>query len=225
MRGSSNETGRQVEHPDMTRFRQIRALSDFWSRPQRASRSYYWYLRFEDSRQLADLARRCQAGIGFPHYDPIPLADLHVTLDRIADDGAASQTYLLDVVAAARRVCAAIPAFSVSIGHLNGTASAVGFSVEPAPLIRNLRNELRKATLAAYPQAAIKDSQAHPHVAIAYCNSDDVPAAETISAVEKLHCLPSASAEVCDVALVRLDRLDRAYSWLVEERIPLAGRN
>jgi hypothetical protein len=60
-------------------------------------------------------------------------------------------------------------------------------------------------------------------VAIAYANSDGIPAAKVIAAVEKLHATARADMVVTDAALVLLDRRPRSYAWEAVARIPLAG--
>jgi hypothetical protein len=59
-------------------------------------------------------------------------------------------------------------------------------------------------------------------VAIAYANSDEIPAAEAIAAVEKLNATACADAIVTDAALGLLERRPRSYAWRAVGRIPLA---
>jgi hypothetical protein len=69
-------------------FRNIAMLRNHWSRPA-SPRAYYWYLTFADAPELHALTAQCQQAIAFPCYDPVPLENLHLTLDRIAfEDGA-----------------------------------------------------------------------------------------------------------------------------------------
>jgi 2'-5' RNA ligase len=207
---------------ELERFRNIRLLHNHWSRPI-GPRSYYWYLTFEDSAELHCLTARCQEGIAFPYYDLTSVADLHLTLDRIAFDGDITRDQLTAIEIAAIRACRKVGPFDVTIGALGGTAGAIGFTAFPAAAIRELRDTFRAATLSAYPEAPVGGSVFHPHVTIAYANSDGVPAADVIAAVEKLSSVPSVNVTIREGTLALLERRKRAYAWRVVSRIPLAG--
>ena len=207
---------------ELERFRNIRLLHNHWSRPI-GPRSYYWYLTFEDSVELHCLTARCQQGIAFPYYDLTPIPDLHLTLDRIAFDGDITRDQLTAIEIAARRVCRNAEPLDVTIGALSGTAGAIGFTAFPAPALRELRDTFRAATLSVYPDAPVGHSGFHPHVTIAYANSDGVPAADVIAEVEKLNSVPSVNVTIKEGTLALLERRKCAYAWQVISRVPLAG--
>jgi 2'-5' RNA ligase len=207
---------------ELKRFRNIRLLHNHWSRPI-SPRSYYWYLTFEGSAELHYLAARCQEAIAFPYYDLTPVADLHLTLDRIAFEGDITRDQLTAIEIAAIRACRKVEPFDVTIGALGGTAGAIGFTAFPAPALRELRDTFRAATLSAYADAPAGRSAFHPHVTIAYANSDGVPAADVIAAVEKLNSVPSINVTIKEGTLALLERRKRAYAWRAVSRIPLAG--
>jgi 2'-5' RNA ligase len=217
-----------VDTPDLAglegleRFRSIQWLHNHWARPA-GPRAYYWYLTFENSAELQSLARQCQAAIAFPYYDLTPGPDLHLTLDRIAYDGGITPDQVDAVEMAAIRACRTVAPFTITVGALGGTAGAIGFTAFPDRPVRDLRDTLRAATLSVCPDAPVRASGFHPHVAIAYANSDGIPAAEVIAAVEKLHAAARADTVVTDAALVLLDRRPRSYAWETVARIPLAG--
>ena len=205
-------------------FRNLRSLTNHWARPIEPP-AYYWYLTFEHSTELQAAALRCRQAISFPYYDLTPVGDLHLTLDRIAFEGELADGQLAAIEAAARQACRNIARFEITISLLGGVSGAIGFTALPKQPIRDLKDVLRAATLSAYPDAPIRQSRFHPHVAIAYANSDDVPAAEVISAMEKLN----ASAERADVAvnqvtLVLLERRPRSYAWRAVTRMALGGQ-
>jgi hypothetical protein len=63
-----------------------------------------------------------------------------------------------------------------------------------------------------------------PHVTIAYGNTDGVPAADAIAAVEKLNSpRPRAEATVRQAAVVLLERRQRSYTWELLSQVPLTG--
>jgi len=206
----------------LERFRAIRWLHDHWARPA-GPRAYYWYLTFGNSPALHALAGECQQAIAFPYYDLTPVPGLHLTLDRIAFDGDITPDQLAAVEAAAADACRTVAPFAVTVGALGGTRGAIGFTACPARPVRDLRDALRAATLSVCPQAPVRGAEFHPHVAIAYANSDGIPAAEAIAAVEKLHATARAGVTVTDAAVVLLERRQRAYAWHPVARIPLAG--
>jgi 2'-5' RNA ligase len=212
-----------TSNEELERFRTIRWLTNHWARPV-GPRAYYWYLTFERFSDLHSLAERCQRVISFPHYDLTPPSGLHLTLDRIAFEDDVTRNDLSAVEAAAGRVCQKIAPFEITIGALGGTPGAIGFTAYPERPIRFLRDAVRGATLSVHPSAPIKHSAFHPHVAIAYCNSDDIPATETVAAVEGVRATASVRATIKDVSLVLLTRRPRAYEWSTMLRIPLAGR-
>lgn len=208
---------------ELERFRRIRWLTNHWARPV-GPRAYYWYLTFERFSDLHALAERCQRAISFPHYDLTPRDDLHLTLDRIAFEDDVTRSDLSAIEAAAVRASQKVAPFDITIGALGGTPGAIGFTAYPDGPIRHLRDELRGATLSVHPSAPIKHSSFHPHVAIAYCNSDDVSAAETVAAVEGVRATATVGVTITDVSLVSLARRPRAYGWTTLLRIPLSGR-
>lgn len=220
---SSAEGANFTNLEELERFRNIRWLRNHWSRPI-GPRAYYWYLTFENSPELHSLVRECQEAIAFPYYDLMPSRDLHLTLDRIAFDDDITLDQLGTIEAAAIHACREIPPFDLTIGSLGGTPGAIGFAASPGQPIRDLRDTFREATLSVYPDAPVRRSEFHPHVAIAYANSDDVPAAEAIAAVEKLNAIARVNVTIEEGVLVLLERRQRSYAWQAISRIPVAGQ-
>lgn len=214
-----------VNPEELERFRNIRWLHNHWSRPI-AQPAYYWYLTFETCLNLQSLGRQCQDAIDFPYYDLTPLRDLHLTLDSVAFAADITADVLGNIEAAALHAFQQMSTFDITIGPLGGTPGAIGFTVSPAERIASLRDTLRAATLMVYPDAPVRRSEFHPHVAIAYANSDNVPAADVIAAVEKLNATARGNVTVTvrDAALVLLERQPRSYAWQTVSRVPLACR-
>jgi 2'-5' RNA ligase len=216
------EAGNPAGPEGLERFRNIRQLHNHWSRPI-GPQAYYWYLTFESYPELHSVVRECQEAISFPYYDLTAPPDLHLTLDRVAFADQITSDRLGAIEDAAMRACAEIPSFDITIGCLGGTPGAIGFTAYPTQRIRELRDALRAATLSVCPGAPVRRPDFHPHVAIAYANSDNVPAAEAVAAVEKLSAAAHASVTVTDGTLVLLERRPRSYAWQAVSRIPLAG--
>jgi 2'-5' RNA ligase len=212
-----------VASPGPGPFGNIQLLRNHWSGPARP-RAYYWYLTFADDTAVCDLAARAQQALAFPYYDPIPPHGLHMTIDRIAPEGGVTAAQLDSVSAVARMACQAIPPFRIRLGELSGTRGAIGFTVTPVAQISQLRDTLRAATLSARPDAAATSEEMIPHITIAYGNTDGVPAAEAIAAVEKLNASrPRAEATVRQAAVVLLERGRRSYTWELLSQVPLTG--
>lgn len=212
----------KIIEEEFEKFRKTQILTNHWARP--AGRpAYYWYLTFDDFAGLHDLAVRAQAAISSPYYDLTPSSDLHLTLDRIGFQDEVSGSDLNRIEAAASRACREIAPFDITIGALGGTPGAIGFTAYPDRPIRDLREELRVATFSAFPSAQVKGTFFHAHVAIAYCNSSDIPAANTVAAVERIRAAASIAATITEVALVSLRRQPQSYEWATVLRIPLTG--
>jgi 2'-5' RNA ligase len=204
-------------------FGNIRLLRNHWSRPI-GPRAYYWYLTFATAPGLHALTAECQRPIAFPYYDLIPPSGLHLTLERIGFESTVTPAQLNAIEAAARRACQVIPPFTITVGALGGTRGAIGFSVSPAHPVRELRDALRAATLSACPAAPVTPHAVDPHVTIAYANTDDVPAADVITAVGKLNASAARAAVAVDeAALVLLERRERSYAWQAVSRVALTG--
>jgi 2'-5' RNA ligase len=218
IRESSDSSGLEA----LERFRNIRWLRNHWARPA-SPRGYYWYLTFENSPSLHSLVAECQEALAFPYYDLLPLPRLHLTLDRIAPSSDITLEQLHAIEAAAIRACQEIPPFEITIGFLAGTPGAIGYTACPAQPILSLRDTLRASVLSVYAGAPARGPDLHPHVTIAYANSDGVPAAEVLATIEKLHTA-RVVATIEEVALVLLERRQRSYEWQVVSRIPLDGR-
>jgi 2'-5' RNA ligase len=218
----SDRSSELSSHGDVRSFHELQSLRNHWVRPARP-RSYYWYLTFEDYPELHTLVIQCQQAIAFPYYDLAPLHELHLTIDRIGHADNLGPDQLAGIEHRATRACQNVLPLSLTIGSLGGTRGAVGFSAFPAGPIRGLRNTLRAATTSIYPEAPIDRSEIYPHVTIAYCNSDGIPAAEVIAAVRGLGAAAQVTVTVKEAAIVLLERPQRSYTWNVISRIQLSG--
>ncbi|MBB5866632.1 2'-5' RNA ligase [Allocatelliglobosispora scoriae] len=207
---------------EFDRFSRVEHLANHWARPIGPS-SYYWYTTFEHDPGVQALAQRCQDVLDLPYYDMTPPQGLHMTLERIAFSSRITPEQLEAVAAAVEAVCQNIAPISSAVGHLAGTPSALGFTAYPRALLKDLRNRLRVTTLAVHPAADLRPPGFHPHIAIAYCNTDGIPAAETIAAVAPLTHNATTTATIQAISLVHLTRRPRAYEWTTVRRIRLEG--
>jgi 2'-5' RNA ligase len=212
-----------VASPGPGPFGNIRLLRNHWSGPARP-RAYYWYLTFADDTTICDLATRAQQALAFPYYDPVPPDGLHMTIGRIAPEGGNTAAQLNSVSAVASLACQAIPPFRIRLGELSGTRGAIGFTVTPVAPISQLRDTLRAATMSVRPDGAATREEMIPHITIAYGNTDGVPAADAIAAVETLTASKlRAEVTVRQTAVVLLERCQRSYTWELLLQVPLTG--
>jgi 2'-5' RNA ligase len=221
-----DDEGFESNPGEQQRFRNLRSLTNHWSRPK-GQPAFYWYLTFEHSPELQSTASRCQHAIAFPYYDLTPADHLHLTLDRIAFEDKIASVQLDAIETAARLACHDVPRFDLAISLLGGVSGAVGFTAFPESPVKILRDTLRTATLSVLPDAPVRRSQFHPHIAIAYANTDGIPAANVIAVVEDLNARARRVEITVDhVTLVRLERRPRSYAWQAVTQIPLgmAGR-
>ncbi|RZU51430.1 2'-5' RNA ligase [Krasilnikovia cinnamomea] len=214
-------TAEAVAAEELRCFREIRQLRDHWAGGG-GRRAYCWYLTFEGCTELRALAKRCRDRTALRYYDFTPPSELHMTLDRIAFEGEIPPDVLRAVASAATMACRGVPPLDINIGGLGGTPGAIGLSVFPRGPVQRLRDALRAATLSVSPSAQVKNSDFRPHVALAYCNSD-VRAAHAIAAVERLSTVGAVAVTVKHVAVVLVERRQRAYSWNAITQIPLTG--
>ncbi|MEU8007214.1 2'-5' RNA ligase family protein [Catellatospora sp. NPDC049111] len=202
-------------------FFSTKRLTNHWARPARLP-SYYWFLTFENQPELRQLARHCQSVLSFPFYDLTASDALHMTVERIAFEGEITNAQLAAVTSSAAEVCQSIAPIELTVGRLGGTPGAVGFSAYPPQPASDLRNALRAVTVTAFPAARLRPASFDPHVTIAYCNTDDIPAARAVEAVKSLQG-HATSLRITEVSLVLLQRLPRAYAWQTITRLPLLG--
>lgn len=212
-----------IEH-DWQRFSALACMVNHWDRhgwwPGRAG--YYWYLTFELSPELQNLASHGQAIVrNNPLFDLVPLSDLHLTLDRLAFEDEISEASIQDAEVRVAEAVAGLPALRLRIGPLAGSSGALSFTVTPYDDVARLRRAVMQASRSSDDNEC-SDQQFRPHVGIAYCNTPG-PAAPVITAVRQVRDLPPVDALVQHVALVRLTRRDRAYRWSVRRSFALSA--
>jgi 2'-5' RNA ligase len=184
---------------------------------------HYWFLTFEHAPELHALTKDCQRAIDSAHFDPTPTDGLHLTLDRIAYDGASTPDQRGSITMAARRACQDQAPFTLTFERLTNLRGAIGFVVSPVEHVHALRRLLRAATLSVVPDAPVKDSSSAPHVTIAYPIFEGFSAKSAATAAKIDATIDSVAVTVTETVMVALEYRERSYSWQVVARIPLAG--
>lgn len=207
---------------DWREYKSLTQLEDHWRlkawKPGYAA--YYWYLTFSEDALVA-LVRECQQRLDPTHLNMVPLDGLHVTLVKVgAAEGVAASVVPQFVAAAEERLIGVAP-FSLSVGPLAGSPSAVRFSVTPWDKLVELHGRLRESVVSVGPTTAPKPtSQFRPHLGIAY-NNQRRDAGPVVKMVAALRNIPHVSVSVDRVKLVRLWRTDHEYRWEECVVIPL----
>jgi 2'-5' RNA ligase len=213
--------------PDWAAFAALDRMKNHWDRPgwRPGRRAYYWYLSFRDQHDVQALAEQCQSAIDAPYFDLVAPRDLHMTIERIAY---ADEIDISDRLQVAEDVKAALHGFNelrFQIGPLAGSSGALSFSASP----RTCLLEMRSRVLTAMHRTGLATASSgtdsfRPHVGISYCNRP-VEAHPIIERVRALRALPPVDVCISELTLVTLTRHDRAYSWEVADRVPLAARD
>ncbi|MFC3960798.1 2'-5' RNA ligase family protein [Nocardia jiangsuensis] len=186
---------------------------------------HYWFLTFEDAPELHALTKTCQQAIDPAFFDATPVDGLHLTLDRIANDGASTPEQRASIAEAARLVCGERAPVTLTFDQLSNLRGAVGFAVSPAESVHSLRDTLRAATLSVFPDARVKDSSSPPHVTIAYPIFEELQARAAATAEAMNATIEGIDVAVSEVMMVALEQRGRLYSWQVVERVPLSITN
>ncbi|WP_067647026.1 2'-5' RNA ligase family protein [Nocardia harenae] len=184
---------------------------------------HYWFLTFGDAPELHALTKTCQQAIDPAFFDATPADELHLTLDRIAHDGASTPEQRASIAEAARRVCGDQGPITLTFDQMTNLRGAVGFAVSPAESVRSLRDTLRAATLSVFPDARVKDSSSPPHVTIAYPIFEDLQARAAATAETMNTTIDGVDVVVSEVMMVALEQRGRLYSWRVIRRVPLVA--
>lgn len=200
--------------PDWVAFTGLERMTNHWNRaawwPGR--QAYYWYLTFSSNVDLRSLSEHCQSALKAPHFDFVPIGDLHMTIDRIGFDDAIRPDELNAVAVAATHECQRLAPFDMLIGPLAGSAGAISFSAAPLEPILEVREALQAATAKVRKRSEFAKDNFRPHVGIAYCNTE-VPTSSVVPKVRPLRELPPARAHVGGASLVLLTRGVQSYRW------------
>lgn len=221
---SGSEEFHYVEE-DWTRFRGIDRLVDHWDRPgwSVGRRSYHWMICLGWSQPLREVAQECQAVISaIPTLGMVPLAGLHLTLQKVGFTDEVPTTKLAKIVATAQRRLAGTPPIPLRVGPLAGSTGAIRFSAGPHRRVRGVRLALRQALAEGDTAVPARATEFVPHVSIAY-NRLSTDAAPVIDLVTGLRSITPVTVEVSRVELVELRREDRSYAWDVLATVTFAA--
>ncbi|MEU1998848.1 2'-5' RNA ligase family protein [Nocardia gamkensis] len=185
------------------------------------SLGHYWFLTFEHSPELHALTKSCQQMIDTAYFDLPPVDGLHLTLDRIARDGACTPEQLALIATAARRTCQNLAPFTLTMERVTNLRGAIGFVASPEECVHALRDALRTATLSIFPNAPVKDSASAPHVTIAYPMFAGLATKAAATADRIDWAVEGVVLSVAEAVMVALERQEHSYAWDVVARVLL----
>jgi len=212
---------------DWAAFRALNGMDTHWQRPgwTPGRRSYHWMLTFEDAQDVQSHVTACQRGLPADGLDLVEPAAVHLTLGRVGFTDELPLNSALAAAAAARQHTDGLAEFGLRIGPVSGSRGAVRFSVAPWSSLLRLHAALFSATRGVLGEACVMDTATfRPHISIAYARQP-VPIETMIRALEPLRSRPGPSLVIDQVSLVRLERVDRSYTFCPIERIDLASRD
>lgn len=205
---------------DWSAFLHLHQMQDHWDRPgwDPGSRAYYWMLTFPDGCDLARSAKRNQQALAALGMDPVPEDGLHITLARVGDIDVVTRVKVADLTS---RVDESLRgAFSLTVGPLTGSQSAIRWSVAPWTPLLQLHRALTIANQQVCVPGGLPTSKFRPHLGIAY-NNRIRPVRSVVEMIDPLRSDPVLNVDIESVDLVELRREGFAYRWDVIFRISL----
>ncbi len=177
-------------------------------------RFYTWHLTFADQPAVVDLAQSYRELLdATEETDRIPSQWLHLTMQGVGFIDEVDQGDVDNIVEAARRRCANLRPFVLTIGSPYVDAEAVQINVRPPDPVSELRLALREAIAEVWGPTRVPEAAEPflPHMSLAYINRDG-PAAPLSAAVNAIAAAP-VQAEVKECQLIVINRNDLMYKW------------
>jgi 2'-5' RNA ligase len=158
-----------------------------------------------------------------PILDPVPVRWLHLTTQGIGFTDEVSRGDVDQIVSAARRRCAALAPFSVTLGPAHVDPEVIFLPVQPAAPLAQVRQAIRDAIGEVWGQDNVPEppNGFRPHVSLAYSNAAGPiePVAEAVSG----YTPHTAEVTVSSVSLIDLNRDNQAYEWVDIATVTLDG--
>ncbi|MDU0294830.1 2'-5' RNA ligase family protein [Saccharothrix longispora] len=198
----------------MTEYESMR--DHWWWRPGwRVGRSFYtWHITFADQ----PAARRLVAAYApvldrLPQLDPVPLRWLHLTLQGIGFTDEVDRRDVDDIVSAARKRCADLEPFTVTLGPAHVDPETIQLPTRPLKPLAGLRSTIRAAIGDVRGPDNVPEPEAgfRAHVSLGYSNA--AGPADPIAEALHSHEPHTAEIAVTSVSLIDLNRDHKSYEW------------
>jgi 2'-5' RNA ligase len=185
-------------------------------------RFYTWHLTFADQPGVADFAATYRDLLeARPETDPIPADWLHLTMQGVGFIDEVDRHDIDKIVDAARRRCAQLEPFVLTVGAPYIDPESVQIAVQPPEPVRELRLALRAAIGEIWTPTDVPETETpfRPHMSLAYINRDG-PAGPLVSAIETI-TTPPATATIRQCQMIIINRDDKMYKWDVYASVNL----
>ncbi|MFI6427793.1 2'-5' RNA ligase family protein [Promicromonospora sp. NPDC050880] len=201
-----------------------RLTNHWWWRPGWSlGRSFYtWHLTFDDptAAPLHDLVHRLHDGLAdVDGLDLIPQRWLHLTMQGLGFTDEVTDVDVDAITRAATKHLATVPAFDLTLGPIEADDEATGLLVRPWTAVAGVRDGIRDAIGDVWDEV-LESPEFHPHVSIAYSNSD-VPTGPVRERVAPLRDFEPVTIPITSAQLIRLNRDNQMYEWETVADVPL----
>lgn len=223
------ETDRDREHADTSweDFHNTSRMDNhWWWRPGwRVGRRFYtWHLTFDKSREVQRLAKAYQDAIRLDFLDPVPAEGLHLTMQGVGFTDEVDSAEMRALVVAARKECAALIPFELTVGPAYADSEGVPLAVAPWKPVEEVRLAVRRAIAQVRGPERVPEPVAGftPHITVFYSNREADPA-PLRAALTPLRSAPPARTDVRSVSLIRLGRDEHEYRWTTEADVTIGS--
>lgn len=206
-----------------TEYSELEQLRDHWYwRPGwRVGRSFYtWHLTFDGQDALHTMVARIQDELLVDGLDLVPMEGLHLTMQGLGFTDDVPDADVSAIVEAARRRCAQLQPFDLTLGPVDPDWEGTGLLVTPWEPVEQLRLTIRAAVAEVWPEVPEQESGFRPHVTVAY-SSAPVAVNGIRDRMAALRKLSPASVHIDQAQLIALNRDEHVYRWNVVESVPL----
>lgn len=198
-----------------------RTADHWWWRPGWAhGRSFYtWHVTFTDQLQVHRLAQDYRDALApVPGLDLVPDRWLHLTMQGLGFTDEVTVADVDAIVSEAQARLAGIGAFTVELDRPSFTPEAIRW--DPPGPIDAVRDAVREAIAAVWPDVPEPADGFQAHITIAYANCDG-PADAALEAIASVPSRPTEAA-IANVELIVLNRDQHMYQWEPYATVPLA---
>ncbi|KOX21272.1 hypothetical protein ADK67_27840 [Saccharothrix sp. NRRL B-16348] len=198
----------------------------WWWRPGwKVGRSFYtWHITFGDQPGAQQLVTDYAPVLAaLPQLDPVPPRWLHLTLQGIGFTDEVLRDDVNRIVEAARKRCAELEPFTVTIGPAHVDPETIQMPARPLEPLAQLRLALRAAIGDVWGPDNVPEPETgfRAHVSLAYSNA--AGAAEPLAEALRIHGEHTGKVTVSSVSLINLNRDRKAYEWTDVASVPFGA--
>lgn len=196
-------------------YQHLEVLTDHWYwRPGwNAQRRFYtWHITFDGQPVLHNLVTDLQRQLDLPGLDLVPIEGLHLTMQGLGFTDEVDDADVDAILSAARRRCAGLTPFDLTLGPVDADPQGVGLLINPWSAVEGLRTTVREAIGDVWSEVPESADEFRPHVTVAYSGAAVSPAAIR-DRMQILRGIAPVTVPIASVALIMLRRDDHVYRW------------